>query len=367
MWIEKTETGKYKYVERYNDPLTGKSKKVSVTLDTNRNKDVNAAREALRRRIEARVLQPVKRTDITLKALCEAYTKAQKETVKAQTAYYNERKLRTVQKLLGEDTLISALNAPYVRRKLSAERPETYNERLTRFKALMRWAYREELVTDISYLDKLPRAKAPTAKEKDKDKYLERDELKKLLDSMKVEDWQLLTRFLALSGLRIGEALALNEDDVDFQTRRIRVCKTLVKDTQTISTPKTETSTRFVSMQDELRDCCLEIVKRKWNIARITGKHSDLFFPDPNRGFICYDVYAKYFRETTERVIGRRLTPHALRHTHVALLAESGIPLDVISRRLGHANSEITKDIYFHVTKRLAQKDADMLKKIKIV
>ena len=367
MWIEKTETGKYKYVERYNDPLTGKSKKVSVTLDTNRNKDINAAREALRRRIEQRILQPVKRTDITLKALCEAYTKAQKETVKAQTAYYNERKLRTVQKLLGEDTLISALNAPYVRRKLSADRPETYNERLTRFKALMRWAYREELILDIGYLDRLPRAKAPTAKEKDKDKYLERDELKKLLDGMTVDDWKLLTRFLALSGLRIGEALALNEDDVNFHTRQIHVCKTFIRDTQTISTPKTETSTRFVSMQDELRKCCLEIIKRKWRIAKITGKHSDLFFPDPDRDYICYDVYAKYFRENTERILGRRLTPHALRHTHVALLAESGIPLDVISRRLGHSNSGITKDIYFHVTKKLAQKDADMLKKIKIV
>ena len=367
MWIEPTKTGKYKYVERYEDPLTGKMRKTSVTLPTNRKKDENIAREVLRQRIRKLTIQSIRNTDVTLKELCEAYTKAQKETVKEQTAMYNERKLRTVQKLLGASTLVSALNAPYVRRKLSAERPETYNERLTRFKALMRWAYREELVTDISYLDKLPRAKAPTAKEKDKDKYLERDELKKLLDSMKVEDWQLLTRFLALSGLRIGEALALNEDDVDFQTRRIRVCKTLVKDTQTISTPKTETSTRFVSMQDELYECCLDVIKRKWKIFQITGKRSDLFFPDANRNYICYDVYSKYFRENTERIIGRRLTVHALRHTHVALLAESGIPLDVISRRLGHANSEITKDIYFHVTKRLAQKDADMLKKIKIV
>ena len=367
MWIEKTATGKYKYVERYNDPLTGKSKKVSVTLDTNRNKDINAAREALRRRIEARVLQPVKRTDITLKALCEAYTASQKETVKAQTAYYNERKLRTVQKLLGASTLVSVLNAPYVRRKLSAERPETYNERLTRFKALMRWAYREELVQDISYLEKLPRAKAPTAKERDKDKYLEKDELKKLLAGMKNEDWKLLTRFLALSGLRIGEALALNEADIDFHERRIHVCKTLIRDTQTISTPKTETSTRFVSMQDELYECCLDVIKRKWKIFQITGKRSDLFFPDANRNYICYDVYSKYFRENTERIIGRRLTVHALRHTHVALLAENGIPLDVISRRLGHASSNVTKDIYFHVTKQLAKQDADLIKKIKIV
>ena len=367
MWIEPTETGKYKYVERYEDPMTGKMRKTSVTLPTNRKKDENIAREVLRQRIRKLTIQAIRNTDVTLKELCEAYTKAQKETVKEQTAMYNERKLKTVQKLLGPSTLVSALNAPYVRRSLKSDRPETYNERLTRFKALMRWGYREELVQDISYLEKLPRAKAPTAKERDKDKYLEKDELKKLLAGMKNEDWKLLTRFLALSGLRIGEALALNEADIDFHERRIHVCKTLIRDTQTISTPKTETSTRFVSMQDELYECCLDVIKRKWKIFQITGKRSGLFFPDANRNYICYDVYSKYFRENTERIIGRRLTVHALRHTHVALLAENGIPLDVISRRLGHANSNVTKDIYFHVTKQLAKQDAYLIKKIKIV
>lgn len=367
MWTEKTATGKYKYCERYLDPMTGKQKKISVTLDGNRQKDVKAAREALRLRIQAASIQGGESRDITLEALCEAYTAYQKEHMKEQTALYNERKLATVQKLLGASTLASALNAPYVRRKLHSERPETYNERLTRFKALMRWAYREELVKDISYLEKLPKAKAPTAKEKDKDKYLEKTELQKLLSGMKVDDWRLLTKFLALSGLRIGEAIALNESDIDFQERKIRVNKTYVRQTGKISTTKTATSTRTVSMQDELHECCLEIIQRKWNMARITGRRSELFFPDPNRGYINYDVYSKYFRENTEKIIGRRLTPHALRHTHVALLAENGVPLEVISRRLGHAHSDITKDIYFHVTKRLEQADADLIKGVKIV
>lgn len=367
MWTERTPAGKYKYCERYLDPMTGKQKKISVTLDGNRQKDVKAAREALRLRIQAASIQGGESKDITLEALCEAYTAYQKEHMKEQTAIYNERKLKTVQKLLGASTLVSALNAPYVRRKLAADRPETYNERLTRFKALMRWAYREEMVQDISYLDKLIKAKEKTMKEKDKDKYLEKSELQKLLNGMKVDDWRLLTKFLALSGLRIGEAIALNEDDVDFHERQIHVNKTYVRQTGKISTTKTATSTRTISMQDELHECCLEIIKRKWNIASITGKKSDLFFPDPNRDYICYDVYAKYFRENTEAIIGRKLTPHALRHTHVALLAENGIPLEVISRRLGHADSGVTRDIYFHVTKRLEQADADLIRGIKIV
>ena len=33
MWTEKTKNGKYKHVERYTDPITGKEKKVSVTTE----------------------------------------------------------------------------------------------------------------------------------------------------------------------------------------------------------------------------------------------------------------------------------------------------------------------------------------------
>ncbi len=82
---------------------------------------------------------------------------------------------------------------------------------------------------------------------------------------------------------------------------------------------------------------------------------------------IQYAKFNKYFRENTEAILGRRLTIHALRHTHVALLAENGIPLDVISRRLGHADSDITKDIYFHVTKRMKEADNKLLKEVKIM
>ena len=361
MWIEKTSTGKYKYSERYEDPMTGKLRKVSVTLDNDKKGTQKAAQEALRRRVEILTAPSDKYSTITFGALCDAYTSSQRG-IKEQTVIGNRKHCKKLRELIGEQTLVAKLTAPYVRSSLWSDSPATYNERLARFKALMRWAYREELAQNISYLDKLPKVKAQSVKEKDKDKYLEKDELIKLLDAMK-----LLTRFLALSGLRIGEAIALNEDDVDFHAREIRVNKTYSLVTRKISTTKTETSTRAVAMQDELHECCLEIIKRKWEIANITGKSSALFFPDPNEGYIHYETYEKYFRENTEAILGRRLTVHSLRHTHVALLAENGIPLDVISRRLGHAHSGVTRDVYFHVTKKLAEKDANLIKAVKII
>ena len=367
MWCQKTKNGKYQYFERYRDPLTGKIRTTSLVIDGNKRADVNAAQEALRARVRELSIVPSVCSDMTFEELTRQYTQYQKENLKEQTAEGNKHKLKIIKNCIGADTLVSSLTAPYVRNALKADRPTTYNERLKHFKAMLRWAYREELVQDIGYLDKLKREKVPTAKERDRLKYLEKDELEKLLKAMKQDDWKLLTKFLALSGLRIGEAIALNDSDVDMKTREITIDKTYSLVTYKISTTKTESSNRTVYMQDELFECCREIKYRKVKNAWMTGHDSDLFFPTADGDYIQYAAYNKYFRENTEAVLGRGLTIHSLRHTHVALLAENGIPLDVISRRLGHANSDITRDIYFHVTKKMKEADNNLLKNVKIM
>ena len=52
MWVEKTKTGKYKYTERYTDYMTGKIRRVSVTMEKNNPSTKNLARQALLRIIE---------------------------------------------------------------------------------------------------------------------------------------------------------------------------------------------------------------------------------------------------------------------------------------------------------------------------
>ena len=80
-----------------------------------------------------------------------------------------------------------------------------------------------------------------------------------------------------------------------------------------------------------------------------------------------FDCYAKYLREKSEKVLGRRITPHTLRHTDASLLMEQGADIDSISRRLGHTDSRITRDIYLHVTKKLEDPQNERLKEVKIL
>ena len=357
MWVEETSTGKYKFCERYKDQ-SGRWRKVSITLPKNRRQDRTYASDALRARIRASSMTMPNVSTTTLESLYGAYTAYQSGVVKEQTAEGNKRKLKTVVGLLGGDTLLTDLTAPMVRAKLSAPKASTYNERLKVYKAMMRWGYREEMIADISHLDRLPKRKDLPTRVKVQDKYLEKDELKKLLDGMRVEHWKLLTEFLALSGLRIGEAMALRKEDVD---EYIHVSKTYSHVLGKITgTPKTDSSARDVFIQDELKDC----VDR---INAYCAPVRSLYFIGFDEGIMSYDAYAKYFRENTDTILGRPLTPHALRHTHVALLAEAGYPLESISRRLGHADSDITKEVYMHVTERLKEKENERIKGIKLL
>ena len=360
MWIVKTKTGKYKYVERYTDP-NGKKKYVSVTLAGNKRQDKRYAEDFLRSRVRAFLDEAEEQSTLTLKTLSEAYYAFQQREFKEQTATANKSKVATIIKLLGEDKLVPDLTAPYVRNKLWADRASTYNERLKHYKAMLRFAYREELVDDISHIDRLQRRKDDPVRVKVQDKYLEKEELKTLLDGMKETHWRLLTEFLALSGLRVGEAIALLKSDVDMTNRNIHVQRTYSKILDKITdSAKTEMSVRDVHIQPELYDC----------IERIYDHLKDFdspYFFGWDGTYISYDAYNKYMRENTERILGRRLTAHALRHTHVALLAEAGLQLDAISRRLGHADSSVTRDVYFHVTKKLQQTENEQLDAIKLL
>lgn len=366
MWCQKAKNGKWRYFENYKDPKTGKKRIASITLDGSSRAYKKAAEKALDARITALCADAAISSDVTFKRLCEDYTAAQRRSVKAQTVISNERKNDVLRKLIGDDVLVSKLTAPYVRKALEAEKATTYNERLKRYKALMRWAYREDYVKDVAYLDKLQNMKTPPPRETNKHKYLEKDEIATLLNGMKVETWNLLARFMILSGCRIGEVIALTDADFNLFDREIYVNKTYSLELKKDSTTKTDMSCRTVYMQDELFRCCMDIVAHKKEHVENFGP-TDLLFPDLNGKHLHYEAFNKYLKEKSKKLIGRPLTSHALRHTHVAMLAEAGVPLDTISRRCGHADSKVTKEIYMHVTKKMVEADNELLRKVKIV
>ena len=97
------------------------------------------------------------------------------------------------------------------------------------------------------------------------------------------------------------------------------------------------------------------------------GYHSDLFLPSCSGGYLHYDAFRKYLGDKTQAAIGRRLTSQACRHTMTSLFAGAGVPLETISRRLGHEDSGVTRKIYFHITEKLKERDNDIVRAVSVL
>lgn len=370
MWSEQRDK-KTRFFERYKDPMTGKTKIASITLegkDTAKNRKI--AQAVLGDKIkEALAAGPVKGKDLTLEQVVEAYRKYQNVSVSKATYNRNYYAMKSMMNILGKDVIVNMLTANYVKQKFMdhGDSKNTANERIARLKALINWAYINDYVENIDWIRKLTKYQDNEKRDKLKEKYMEPEELKKLLEGMKEYEWVLMTKFLCLSGLRIGEAIALEMNDIDYEERTIKINKTFDALNKIVVDPKTPASNREVYMQDELLEVVREIqLHTKKKMLRMAAGKPKYLFCKMDGSHVEYYTFNKYLRENTEAILGRRLTPHALRHTHVALMAPNA-SMEAIARRLGHEDSAITRKVYMHVTEKLKEKDNAEFEKVRIL
>lgn len=363
MWIEKRKD----YLlacERFYDEILDKNVKLSVKI----NKDTAQERKKALKQLEQKWSEKFQKSkDLTLVELGKIYFEDAVGRLKPQTIQRDQAQYDRAVTIVG-DALVDKLTAQYIKAKLKpCGKPNvTLNGYIKILKIVIRWAYKNDLTDNIRVCDRLQNFPDTPKREKIQDKFLQKDELEKLIAGMECEHWKMFTEFLALTGMRIGELIALTDSDVDLKTKTIKINKTWSNTMRQISTTKTLSSIRDIHIQKELFQLANKI--KKWSAERkmITGERNDIFFVNPDGKRVVYDVYEKYLRENSERILGRKITAHVLRHTFVSLYSAKGLSLEQISRQVGHANSRITKDIYYHVTDLQRQQDAAALDKISI-
>lgn len=368
MWTEKTKNGKFKHVERYTDPITGKEKKVSVTTEKNTAQARKSAQRALLAKIDS-LLDTKCTFDITLGELRTKWLESKKDYWKESTYTVESANSRKVVELLGENSIVNNLTARYVREHItqSDEDGELIHRRIALFKRMVHWGYANDYVEDKSYLEKLknkPLAAEVEDEENIEEKYLESWQVQKLIEGIKHDRWRKLTRFLVLTGLRVGEAFSLTSDDIDLKNRYIHVTHTYDHTNKLMTAPKTKSSKRRIYIQDELLSLMRELKKEALANKLVYGQN--LIFLQKGHP-ICYETYRCYLLKSGKEILGRKVTPHTLRHTHTSLLAEQGVDIEAISRRLGHEDSHITRKIYLHVTENMRQRDNQQIQSIKIL
>ena len=347
--------------ERVKMPDTGLVKVVSVKI---KGSGIKAEHDAFRRLQEK--INGLAHSRLLFSEAISLYLVDIEKTLKPSSVRKARIELASILKITG-DAYLDSMTAGFVRKRFleSGRSPRTLNGFLKIFKTFWMWAYRNDLVQSREVFDKLTPFKDTPKKERIQDKYLETNEMAVLLENMKERRWLLVTKFLLLSGLRIGEFVAL--DNTDVWGKNIRISKTYDANNRLITSAKTYESRREVFIQSELREVIKDIQEyTKWQ-AEVFGYESEIFFPDADGGRLRYDAYRKYLKETAERVLNKPVTPHTLRHSHCSMLAAAGFPLEAISARLGHADSRITKEIYLHRMNELKEKENRQLDGIHLI
>lgn len=225
-------------------------------------------------------------------------------------------------------------------------------------KSLLKWAYRLDYL-NIDLGDKIYTLRDIVPRKKEK-LYYEKKELEEIYLKLEHQpntfinkELRLLIEFLVLTGLRIGEALALSTSDVDEYT--LRVNKNISHE-NVLSTPKTKAGEREIILNNRAKQIILEMdfLKRTYSIK------SDIIFCSKKGQYIFYSFIIKKINKIGVNGF------HIFRHTHASLLAENGIPLEMIQRRLGHENDQITKDIYVHVTEKQKEKETEIFRGLEL-
>lgn len=338
MWIEELPNGKFKYIERYTDPLTKKYKKVSVTLDKNSNQAQKKANLILQEKIEDK-LSIRDHSEMTYGELKREYLNQWIPTVKDSTKrgyLVSDSHIATV---LPDETLISKLTKRDVR-QLIDKLLKNHSYHVThkcrkRLHAILSYAIQMDYLTSNPTDNVL----VPKPKEEympEKVLYLTSDEVYDLCGRMIDNDEQKLSDIILLmflTGMRYGELACLTYDKIDFENKEILINATYDFHTREITTTKTKKSTRKISVSDNI----LEIINRQ-------NKTSEFIFPN-SKGLPILNAYIN----KRLKIYGDYHT-HLFRHSHISFLAEKGIPLNAIMDRVGHSDPKTTLSIYSHTT-----------------
>ena len=85
----------------------------------------------------------------------------------------------------------------------------------------------------------------------------------------------------------------------------------------------------------------------------IKNKCSDFLFVTSNdRPYDLGTINSFIASHQIEFNTSTKVSTHVFRHTHISMLAEKSIPIQVIMDRVGHEDRETTEKIYMHVTKK---------------
>jgi integrase len=212
----------------------------------------------------------------------------------------------------------------------------------------LRDAERDGLVMrNVAKLQRVPKVKAEEV-------VIVRD-VPALIEALKGSRLNPIAIIALFTGLRLGEIFSLKDGRVDLDRGVIQVREALEPTVSGINfkEPKTRSGRRDVSLPaiviEVLREHRRELLERRLRLGLGRLGPDDLLFTSPDGGPAKPNTVSVGWGQFAARIGMPEVTFHALRHTHASQLIAQGVDIVTISKRLGHANPNVTLGIYAHL------------------
>lgn len=189
------------------------------------------------------------------------------------------------------------------------------------------------------------------------------DQQREYIKATSLTSYQPLLLTALLTGMRLGEILALTWDKVDFVNRQIKI-DVSIKETRThtkgetkwekiTQAPKTKSGKRTVPISNSLVKILQEHKAKQSELSMKRGrkdfnKSKYVFCSEVGTSLNARNVQRSHY-QTCERANIPRVGFHALRHTFATRMIENNVDVKTVQAWVGHSNIQMTYNIYVHV------------------
>ncbi|MGQ7319037.1 tyrosine-type recombinase/integrase [Streptococcus suis] len=377
MWTEAHKSGKVNFVERYRDPYTNGWKRTYVLME----RDTPRIRKEAQKILDAKIadtLSKLKSSEMLFTDLFDQWWTFYQQEIKRSSIASLRGNIRDIRESFGIDIKVVNIDPKYVQNYL--DNLDCSRNKKERNKSMLNLAFDYAVDLDIIKDNPARRAKLPRIKKtledwkKVEEKYLEEDEIKPLLKELfrrpSTYRTALLAEFMSLNGCRIGEAVSLDPENRDFETKILQLHGTY-DHTEGYrngekTDPKTLASYRETIMTTREMEIIQELEFMNELEKNTNPRYRDMGYIFTTKNGVpiqtnSFNLALKKANERLEKPIQKNLTSHIFRHTLVSRLAENNVPLKAIMDRVGHADAKTSIQIYTHVTKKLKANVAEIM------
>ena len=306
-------------------------------------------------------------TSMMVDSWFEYWIDVKRKTVRPNTVRnYTERYHRNIQNVIGKKLLteVKPIHCQRIFTNMADEGYRTstiYQTRIALFN-LLEFAKENDVILSNPCKRSV---KSDMGKPSQKKEALTIDVQKKFLEQATGQSYENQFRFVLQTGLRTGELVGLKWKDVDFESRTVKIQRSMEYRHSVgvwrVGEPKSKSGYRTIPLTDEAVRILMAQKEKNEKIKIIPMEWSEYIFLSRKGEPVKNSTYDTALFKICEKAGIAKFSMHVLRHTFATRCIEAGMKPKTLQMLLGHSNIGITMNLYVHTTEEEKKKEMDLV------